>query len=77
MLVLNQAIAAGRHRPDPGLGVAVAGRSMASLLYGLSSADAVSLIAASLTLLIVSAIASYLPARRASRIDPAISLREA
>jgi putative ABC transport system permease protein len=58
-------------------GALLLGRSMASLLYGLSGADAPSLIAASLTLLLVSAIASYLPARRASSIDPAISLREA
>jgi predicted permease len=58
-------------------GALLLGRSMASLLYGLSSADPPSLIAASLTLLLVSAIASYLPARRASRIDPAVSLREA
>jgi ABC-type lipoprotein release transport system permease subunit len=34
------------------------------------------LIGASLTLILVAAIASDLPARRASRIDPAISLRE-
>jgi predicted permease len=58
-------------------GALLIGRAMSSLLYGLSSADAVSLLAASLTLITVSAIASYLPARRASRIDPAISLREA
>jgi putative ABC transport system permease protein len=58
-------------------GALLLGRSMTSLLYGLSSADPLSLIAASLTLLVVSVMASYLPARRASRIDPAISLREA
>ncbi len=57
-------------------GALLLGRSMTSLLYGLSGADAVSLIGASLTLLLVSVVASYLPARRASRIDPAISLRE-
>jgi predicted lysophospholipase L1 biosynthesis ABC-type transport system permease subunit len=58
-------------------GALLLGRAMASLLYGLSGADALSLTAATLTLLVVSAIASYLPARRASGIDPAISLREA
>jgi predicted permease len=52
-------------------------RSMASLLYGLGNADTLSLIAASLTLLVVSVIASYVPAWRAGRVDPAISLREA
>jgi putative ABC transport system permease protein len=58
-------------------GAMLLGRGMASLLYGLSGADALSLSAATLTLLVVSAAASYLPARRASNIDPAISLREA
>jgi putative ABC transport system permease protein len=63
-----------------GLGLLCAlllGRAMSSLLYGLGSADLLSLLAASLTLVLVAAVASYLPARRASRIDPAISLREA
>jgi putative ABC transport system permease protein len=63
-----------------GLGLACAlllGRTMTSLLYGLGSADVLSLSVASLTLVVVAAIASYLPARRASRIDPAVSLREA
>lgn len=77
-LVLSQAMRLVGIGLVLGLGGALLiGRSMASLLYGLSSTDALSLIASTLTLLLVSAIASYLPARRASRIDPAISLREA
>jgi ABC-type antimicrobial peptide transport system permease subunit len=52
------------------------GRAMSSLLYGLSSLDAVSWILSSATLVSVAAVASYLPARRASRIDPIVSLRE-
>ena len=58
-------------------GALLLARAMSSLLYGLSSVDSVSWIAASVTLVAVAAMASYLPARRASRIDPAISLREA
>jgi predicted permease len=58
-------------------GALLLGRAMSSLLYGLSSADALSLVGASLTLIIVAFVASYLPARRASRIDPVISLRDA
>jgi putative ABC transport system permease protein len=58
-------------------GALLPGRAMSSLSYGLSSADTVSLLTGSLTLLLVATIASYLPARRASKIDPAISLREA
>ena len=57
-------------------GALLLGRAMTSLLYGVSGSDAASLTAASLLLLLVAAAASYLPARRASRIDPAISLRE-
>jgi predicted permease len=63
-----------------GLGLVCAlllGRAMKSLLYGLAGADVLSLAAASLTLVLVAALASYLPARRASRIDPSISLHEA
>jgi predicted permease len=58
-------------------GALLIGRAMTSLLYGVSGADAVSLTSASLVLLLVAAVASYLPARRAARIDPVISLREA
>jgi putative ABC transport system permease protein len=58
-------------------GALLIGRAMTSLLYGVSGADAVSLASASLVLLLVAAVASYLPARRAARIDPVISLREA
>ncbi len=77
-LVLTQALKLVTIGLVVGLGGALLlGRSMKSLLYGLSSADPLSFISATLTLLLVSVLASYLPARRASRIDPAISLREA
>jgi macrolide transport system ATP-binding/permease protein len=59
------------------VGALLLGRAMSSLLYGLRGTDALSLAASSLTLVLVAALASYLPAARASRIDPAISLREA
>jgi putative ABC transport system permease protein len=53
------------------------GRAMVSILYGLSGTDPLSILAASLTLVIVAAIATYLPARRASRVDPAVAMRGA
>ncbi len=54
------------------LGVA---RLIARLLFGVSAHDAVSFAAASLILLAVAALASYLPARRAAALDPTAALR--
>jgi putative ABC transport system permease protein len=51
-------------------------RFVAPLLYGLHPRDPVTLIAAALTLAAVGALAAWLPARRASRIDPAQLLRD-
>ena len=48
---------------------------VASLLYGLEARDPTTLAGAALTLAIVSACAAWLPAWRASRIDPAEILR--
>jgi predicted permease len=53
----------------------IAGRSVGSLLYGVAAADPSTFAAAAFLLLAVSAVAGYLPARRASRIDPMICLR--
>ena len=44
-------------------------------LYGVTPADPVTLAAASAALLATAAIASWLPARRAARVDPAVTLR--
>src|SRR5260221_14458329 len=48
---------------------------LTSLLYGVSSTDPVSFAAVALFLLAVAALASYIPARRASRVDPSEALR--
>jgi len=52
------------------------GRMISRFLYGVSSYDAVSLVGATAVLLVVSAVACYLPARNASRVDPIIALRQ-
>jgi predicted permease len=46
-----------------------------SLLFGVEPGDAATLAAATLLLAVVAALAAYLPARRAARIDPTVALR--
>jgi ABC-type antimicrobial peptide transport system permease subunit len=59
-----------------GLGGAVlVARAMENLLFGVGATDVATFVTVCLVLLSVAAIGSYMPARRAARIDPAISLR--
>ncbi|MGA3035473.1 MAG: ABC transporter permease [Terracidiphilus sp.] len=57
------------------LGTVLAARSMASLLYGISPLDPVTLASASIALIAVAFAACALPARRAATIDPMQALR--
>lgn len=60
-----------------GLGVSLAAtRLVASFLYGVQPNDPLTLLAAAAVLALAAGAASYWPARRASRIDPMMSLRE-
>jgi ABC-type antimicrobial peptide transport system permease subunit len=58
-------------------GVAIAlaaSRFLATLLFGLAPTDVVTMLLAIGVMVLVSAIAGYLPARRASRVDPMVAL---
>ncbi len=58
-----------------GLGFAVAtSRLVAALLFGLSPTDTITMLLAIGIMALVSAIAGYVPARRASRVDPMAAL---
>jgi ABC-type antimicrobial peptide transport system permease subunit len=54
---------------------AVVARFLRSQLYGVAPSDPLTLVGASLTLIAIAVLASWIPARRAARVDPAESLR--
>ena len=57
-------------------GAALATRVMASLLFGVSPTDWITFSAVPFILVAVGLTACYLPARRATTVDPVIALRE-
>jgi ABC-type lipoprotein release transport system permease subunit len=56
-------------------GAFAATRLVASLLYGLAPRDGLALASAAAIMLTTCAVAGYLPARRAARVDPLVALR--
>ena len=52
-----------------------ASRTAESLLFDLSSMDVVTLSAAAVLMLMFGTLAAFIPARRASRVDPLVALR--
>jgi len=48
---------------------------MESLLFGVSATDPATMLTISLVLICVALLASYIPARRAAKVDPMIALR--
>jgi len=75
-LVLGQGIRMTLLGAGIGLVVSLAvTRALSSLLFGVSATDPLTFIAVPVVLAFVAALACYLPARRAMRVDPIIALR--
>ena len=53
----------------------IADRYITHMLYGLRGTDPLSLVSATILLLIVALLAGFIPAQRASRVDPMVALR--
>ena len=75
-MVLRQGLGLAAAGTVVGLvGALVASRLISRLLYGVSPSDPLTFAAVALVLAIVALIASYIPARRAMRVDPIVALR--
>jgi putative ABC transport system permease protein len=53
----------------------LAARALSAFLFGVGATDPVTFAGVALLMLIVATLASYIPSRRALRVDPVIALR--
>jgi putative ABC transport system permease protein len=78
--VLRMVIAQGLRLAISGVLVGVLsslalGRILSRFLYGVSPTDPMTILGVAVLLTLVALLASYLPARRATRVDPMVALR--
>ena len=78
--VLKSVVVQGLKLTLAGVAIGIGGalaltRFLSSLLYGVKPSDPATFIAVSLLLASVALLASYIPARRATRVDPMVALR--
>jgi putative ABC transport system permease protein len=75
-LIVGQALGLAAIGVAIGLGGAVAlTRVMRALLFNTDPLDGLTFVASAAVLLLIAVVSSYLPARRALRIDPIIAMR--
>jgi predicted permease len=75
-LILRQGMLLAAIGATIGLAIALGGsRLLKSLLYGVSASDPITFMLVGLLLLGIALLACWIPARRASRVDPMIALR--
>ena len=79
--VIRQIVGQGAALVVIGIVIGVAGtvalaRLLTSFLYGVGTIDPISFVAASAVLLLLGMVAAFVPAHRASTVDPALVLRE-
>jgi len=78
--VLSMVVGSGLRLAGLGVVLGLAGalaltRVMQGVLYGVTASDPLTFSAVAVALLVVAAFASWLPARRATRVDPLVALR--